>query len=307
MENETIFDAIIIGGSYAGLSSAMALGRSIRKVLVIDGGTPCNRPTPYSHNFLSRDGQTPTEISEISRAQVAKYPTVSFLEDLALTVTKTENHFEVVVQSGRAYNSKKIVLATGLKDHFPEIEGFKDCWGISIIHCPYCHGYEYRGKTTGILYQKHMPFHYLQMISNWTNDLTVFTNGQDLLTPDEYSILENHNIQINTSIFQSIEHNSGNIKKINFENNQSFELDALYAPVPTTINGQLHEQLGCEINDMEHLATDHFQETNVKGVYACGDIAAHRSLPLAVQTGSVAGIAINNALIEEKFAKTIDS
>src|SRR5690606_34953225 len=145
------FDVIIIGGSYAGLSAAMALGRSLRKVLIIDSGKPCNATTPYSHNFLTQDGSTPLKISTIARTQVEKYDTVTFYQGIALQATKRNGPFSIATATGEIFNGKKLILATGIKDKLPDIPGFAECWGISIIHCPYCHGYEYHHQNTGIL------------------------------------------------------------------------------------------------------------------------------------------------------------
>ena len=150
MENKK-FEVIIIGGSYAGLSAAMALGRSLRKVLIIDSGSACNRQTPHSHNFITQDGVPPAKISEKAKNQVLQYKSVAFINDLAIKAEKTENGFNVDTQSGEKLVTSKIIFATGIKDLVPPVPGFKECWGISLIHCPYCHGFEFRTKKTGIL------------------------------------------------------------------------------------------------------------------------------------------------------------
>ncbi|HEX2627711.1 MAG TPA: FAD-dependent oxidoreductase, partial [Chitinophagaceae bacterium] len=135
------FDVIIIGGSYSGLAAALALGRALKKVLVIDSGQPCNSPTPHSHNFITQDGKTPKEISTLARKQVEKYNTVKFIEGLAISGTKTVTGFEIQTDSTKIFEAKKLIFATGIKDIMPSIKGHAECWGISIIHCPYCHGY----------------------------------------------------------------------------------------------------------------------------------------------------------------------
>src|SRR5690554_5341159 len=145
------FDVIIIGGSYAGLSSAMALGRALRNVLIIDSGLPCNRQTPHSHNFLTQDGSTPNEIATLAKQQVEKYESVRFYKGIATSGVKTVDGFEIMTDANSTFTSKKLILATGVKDIMPALPGFAACWGISIIHCPYCHGYEYRSQNTGIL------------------------------------------------------------------------------------------------------------------------------------------------------------
>ncbi|RZL45995.1 MAG: NAD(P)/FAD-dependent oxidoreductase, partial [Pedobacter sp.] len=121
------YHVIIIGGSYAGLSAALTLGRATRKVLVVDGGKPCNKQTPHSHNFLTHDGQTPAQISSIAKAEVLKYPTVEFLDGEVLVAKKIENVFQIELKDCNRFTTRKLLLATGLKDNLPDITGLKEC------------------------------------------------------------------------------------------------------------------------------------------------------------------------------------
>ena len=150
MNNER-FDVIIVGGSYSGLSAAMALGRALRKVLIIDGGKPANRFTPHSHNFITHDGRSPGEIAALARQQVNKYPTVKQVNGFVTSAERAANEFMVVLDSGASYSATKLVFATGIIDVLPNIPGLADCWGKSVLHCPYCHGYEVRNVKTGII------------------------------------------------------------------------------------------------------------------------------------------------------------
>lgn len=122
----------------------MALGRALRYVLVIDGGDPCNKQTPHSHNFLTNDGKTPSEIVALARKQVKSYRCVTLLNGVVTNGKKTDEGFHVELASGEKYMSRKLVFATGIKDILPAIPGFAECWGISVLHCPYCHGFEVR-------------------------------------------------------------------------------------------------------------------------------------------------------------------
>ena len=170
------FDVIIIGGSYSGLAAAMALGRALRRVLIIDSGKPCNRQTPYSHNFLTQDGKTPKEISTLAKHQVEQYETVQFFNGLATNGEKTQNGFEIHTELGKQFAARKLIFATGVKDLMPHIPGFTESWGISILHCPYCHGYEVKHEKTGILGNGNYGYEFSALISNWTKDLTLYTN-----------------------------------------------------------------------------------------------------------------------------------
>ncbi len=137
MEKRKVFDVVIVGGSYAGLSAAMTLGRSLKTVLIIDSGKPCNRQTPYSHNFITQDGVKPKELFEKAKSQVLKYNTVQFLNDLVISTTKISNAFEIETKLKEKIKAKKVLFSTGVKDIMPNLKGFKESWGISILHCPY--------------------------------------------------------------------------------------------------------------------------------------------------------------------------
>lgn len=173
MTNSKKFDVIIVGGSYAGLSAGMALGRALRNVLIIDSGKPCNIQTPHSHNFITQDGKTPKEILTLAKQQVEEYKTVKFHNGLATSGMKTANGFEIITQSGDKFMAKKLIFATGVRHIMTDIMGFTECWGISVIHCPECHGYEYKNDKTGILVNGEVAYELGKLINNWTKDLTV--------------------------------------------------------------------------------------------------------------------------------------
>lgn len=296
------FEVIIIGGSYAGLSAAMALGRSLRKVLIIDSGLPCNRQTPYSHNFITHDGKKPGEISKIAKAEVLKYHTVSFLEDLAIGAEKVDEGFKILTQSGIEFHAKKLIFATGIKDTMPDIKGFTECWGISVIHCPYCHGYEFKDKATGILANGARGFHLASMVSNLTDQVTLLTNGKPDFKDEQILKLKQHDIQIIETGITAIEHQDGFIRQIIFADGTSRSFKALYAALPFTQHSNLPVSLGCELTEHGYIKVGSFQETNINGIYACGDNTnMMRSVALAVSTGSVAGAVVNGKLVEENF------
>jgi len=296
------FEVIIIGGSYAGLSAAMALGRSLRKVLIIDSGLPCNRQTPYSHNFITHDGKKPGEISKIAKAEVLKYHTVSFLEDLAIGAEKVDEGFKILTQSGIEFHAKKLIFATGIKDTMPDIKGFTECWGISVIHCPYCHGYEFKDKATGILANGARGFHLASMVSNLTDQVTLLTNGKPDFKDEQILKLKQHDIQIIETGITAIEHQDGFIRQIIFADGTSRSFKALYAALPFTQHSNLPVSLGCELTEHGYIKVGSFQETNINGIYACGDNTnMMRSVALAVSTGSVAGAVVNGKMVEENF------
>lgn len=296
------FEVIIIGGSYSGLSAAMALGRSLRKVLVIDAGKPCNRQTPHSHNFLTQDGSTPAEISTIGREQVAKYDTITFLDGFVVEGKKTRSGFEITTEKGELYVGKKLIFATGVKDIMPEIPGFADCWGISVIHCPYCHGYEVRNEKTAILANGDFGYEFGKLITNWTADLTLLTNGKSTLSEEQVAKLTNNGVSIIENEVESLQQTNGKLEQVSFKSGSNLAVKALYAKVDFVHNSDIPSSLGVELTDQGHFKVDFLQKTSIPGIYACGDnTTLFRSVSFAVSMGTIAGAACNKELIDNEF------
>lgn len=302
MKTNPIYDTLIIGGSFAGLSAAMALGRTLRRVLVIDSGQPCNRQTPHSHNFLTQDGKTPAEIAETAKQQVLAYATVEFREDLVTQARSHELGFEVKTQSGEIFLSKKLLLAFGIKDELPNIPGFADCWGISVIHCPYCHGFEFREKKTGILAQGDRAYHLATLVSQLTDQLQIITSGPEDFSPEQREKLDSNGIGILEKQPSEIIHQNGVLTLVKFSDRTSEPFDAVYADVPFSLPGKLVEQLGCKLANTGRIQVDQFQQTSAPGVYAAGDcVNPLRSVAASVAAGSLAGAMINHFLAVEQF------
>ncbi|MBN7811193.1 NAD(P)/FAD-dependent oxidoreductase [Algoriphagus sp. H41] len=294
--------AIIIGGSYAGLSAAMALGRSLRDVLILDGGQPCNRQTPHSHNFLTQDGQTPAAISQAAKAQALAYPTVQFKEDLVVEALALNGGFQVKTQSGQRYLSQKLLLAFGIKDELPAIPGFAECWGISVLHCPYCHGFEFRGKKTGILAKGDRAFHLASLVSNLSQKVKILSAGPGSFSPSQMEKLAKNGVEVVETEVSEIRHTDGMLSEVLFADGTAEPFDAVYADVPFSLPEKLLQGLGCKIAESGRIQVDALQQTNVSGLYACGDCTSMmRSVASAVHAGNLAGAMINHSLVAESF------
>lgn len=296
------YEVIIIGGSYAGLSAGMSLGRSLRNTLIIDSGKPCNRQTPHSHNFITHDGKTPKEISELARKQVEAYDTVKFYEGSVVKLRRINAEFEAEISTGEKFYAKKLILASGLKDIMPDIPGFAECWGISVLHCPYCHGYEVRNEVTGILSDGDMGFDFSKLVYNLTKDLFLLTNGKSVLSSEQKLKLAENNISLVEDEVEKIEHNNGDISKIIFRTGKEISLKALYAKVPFQQNIDVSGDLGCELTEQGFIKVDFMQKTNIPGIFACGDnVTMMRSVATAVAQGNFTGAVVNKELVEEEF------
>ena len=297
------FEVIIVGGSYSGLSAAMSLGRSLRQVLVIDSGLPCNRQTPHSHNFITQDGEVPAVISAKAKLQVDFYKTVQFFNGLAVQANKTKEGFEIKTDSEEVFTAKKVLFATGVKDLLPEIKGLAECWGISVLHCPYCHGYEVKTEKTAIIANGEMAFEYAKLILNWTKDLRLLTNGKSTITWEQKEILQKRQIEIIEEEIESLEHENGNIKQVIFKNKSNAAVKAIYFRPPFEQHCALPSALGCELTEQGLIKVDMMQKTTIPGVYASGDcVIQARSVAMAVSSGSFAGASMNKELIDESFS-----
>jgi thioredoxin reductase len=296
------YEVIIVGGSYSGMAAGMSLGRASRQVLIIDSEEPCNRQTPYSHNFLTQDGIAPNEIAALAKQQVEKYNTVTFFNGLATTGTKTKDGFEIQVTSGETFRAEKLVFATGIRDILHNIEGVAECWGISVLHCPYCHGYEVRNEKTGILGNGDYGFEFSRLISNWTNDLTLFTNGTSMLTAEQVDKLAKHRVMIVEKEVEKFEHANGHVQSIIFKDGTKSPVNAIYTANPFEQHCKIPEALGCELTDEGYIKIDAFHKTTIEGIFACGDnVTRMRAVANAVAMGTITGASVNKEIVTEKF------
>ncbi|XDD45662.1 NAD(P)/FAD-dependent oxidoreductase [Leptospira sp. WS39.C2] len=298
MESIQTFDIAIIGGSFSGLSAALSLVRSLRKIVVIDSGKPCNQNTPASHNFITHDGSSPGLIREKAIANLSKYPNFHSMSGEVTSIDKSENGFLLHGDGIPKIQTEKLIFATGLKDVFPEIPGFAESWGKSVIHCPYCHGYEFVGKTTGLWMNENGVLEHAKFLKHWSKELTLFTNGPIQFSYDEESALKKEGVSIVTDKVKSLKHIDGNLTSIQLESGKEIPMLALYAKVQMIQHSKLPESLGCKLLPSGHLEVSNLYETNFPGVYAVGDMASmFRSVAHAVHSGNIAGAMLNRAMI----------
>jgi thioredoxin reductase len=268
---------------------------------VVDSGKPCNRYTRHSHNFITQDGEKPFEIAQKAKNQVLKYDTVTLREDLVLSASQTEFGFEVITAEKRV-TASKLIIATGIRDIFPAIEGFEDCWGKTIIHCPYCHGYEFKGENTGIMANGERAFHLASLVNNLSDSISLITSGKADFTEDQLYKLERNKINIIEKEIKKVVHENGELKEVRFDDDSVQTFTALYAALPFEQSSSIPVALGCEMTEMGYINTGFLQKTTVPGVYACGDNAGMmRSVASAVASGNTAGAGVNSELTAERF------
>lgn len=298
-------DAVVIGGSFAGLSAAIHIARARRSVCVIDAGHPRNRFADTSHGFFAQDGCDPRDMIARAHAQLQRYPGVRAIADEAGAAHATEGGFAVALASGEAISARKLVLAFGVSDVLPEIPGLPERWGKSVLHCPYCHGFEYAGGQLGVL--QTAPFSALKalLVADW-GPTTLFLNGGE--APDEAARarLEGRGVTIEAAPIVALSGEKLSLSSLSLADGRDVSIDALYLTPRSRLNSSIAEQLGCAIDDGPFgamIRTDAAKQTTVPGVYAAGDIArAPHNATWAAADGVMAGVSLHQSLVFDPLA-----
>lgn len=297
-KENAMFDTAIIGGASAGLAAALTLGRSARKTIVFDTGAPRNKPAAHAHNFLTQDGTPPLEILAIGRKQLKQYPSVQLEQDKVTAAVKKGKHFQLSTASGKQITVRSIILATGVKDIFPDIEGIEKLWGDKVIHCPYCHGWEMKDKPVAIIANGEDVMHMAPLVHNLNKDLVVLTNGKSTI-PEKVPVPV-----VEKSIRRIAEDGEG--IKILFEDGSTLSRSGAYMRVAgIKFHNELAVQLGCELTEAGSVKVDAFYQTTVPNVFAAGDLShpGLHQVSIAAAGGHTAAATCNRMLCVEDFAQ----
>ncbi|MDP4194616.1 MAG: NAD(P)/FAD-dependent oxidoreductase [Bacteroidota bacterium] len=300
-----MYDVIIIGGGPAGLNAALFLGRCRRKVLVLDSGKPRNFRTKAMHGYLSRDGIKPLEFLNIGAEELKKYD-VKKMQTEVNRIDKTETGFEITNNEGEKFYSKKLLIATGIKDNIPEIEGIEEFYGKSVFHCPYCDGWEVKDKSLCVYAKGKAAFALSVSLLNWSEDVILCTDGISRLTALEREELKLLGIKIFSQKIRCLEGTDGQLERIVFVNGESIDRDALFFSAGQRQHSPLAEQLGCKFGYKSFYVTNRKQQTNVKGAYVAGDVTKDvKFVIVAAAEGARAAVAINIELQDEEKEKRL--
>lgn len=296
-----IYDVVIAGGGPAGLSAALVLGRCLRKVLICDTGKPRNASSDASWGFLTRDGTPPQELLRIAREQLIPYG-VEFRKDEIIDIKRAQDYFIVDTFSGVQYYSKKILIATGVKDYLPEIPDVQKYYGKSIHHCPYCDGWQVRNQPLVAYGKGTVAIGMSLSLKTWSNNVTLCTdtNGKYRLSAADISKLARNGIKIQTTKIIRLEGKNSQLETIHFKDGTSISCNAIFFSLGFNQHSEVARKLNCEFTSRGVIKTNNSQQTSIPGVYAAGDADRDmQQVVIAAAEGAKAGININKDLQKE--------
>lgn len=288
-----MFDVVVIGGGPAGMSAALVAGRGRKQVLLIDEEKPRNAVTHETHAFLTRDGAKPEEFRAKGRRDLLHYPTISIKKGKILSIAKTkEESFELIAESGETINTRNIVLATGVKETLPDVKGIENYYGNSIFSCPFCDGWEMRYKPLVLISESIQALHLIKLLKNWTDDLMVATNGKSIFDAEQKKILERNNVRFIEERIIKLNGSHGELEGIVFESGKEIKRSGGFCTTILDHNFSFIKQLGVEVGETGFVKTDIMGHTNIKGLYAAGEITGPSQLIVSASQGHMAGTGI---------------
>lgn len=293
------YDVIVVGASFAGLSAAMQLARARRRLLLVDAGRPRNRFARTSHGFLGQDGVPPAGIMREGLTQLARYPIVDFVHAEAMSAARDDDGVVVTLPDGAGVKARKLILAIGVTDELP-LDSMTPRWGVSVLHCPYCHGYEVRDRRLAVIANVPGAAHQAMLLPDW-GPTTFFTQGTFEPTGEEAALLAARGVGIeHTPVVELLGEGSG-IEALRLADGRAAPAEVVFTAPKTRVASPLAEQLGCAFVDGPtgpHIEVDAMQQTSVPGVFAAGDAAsAMYNATLASAAGVMAGVAAHRALV----------
>lgn len=293
------YDVIIVGGSFAGLSAAMQLARARRRILLVDAGQPRNRFAAASHGFLGQDGVAPADIMREGLRQLSAYSTVDFFHGEAEAATATDAGFQLQLRDGAEAAGRRLVFATGVSDTLP-LPSMNPRWGVSVLHCPYCHGYEVRDRPIGVIANHPGSVHQGMLLPDW-GPTTYFTQGVFEPTAEEADLLAARGVGIERTPVIELLGDGAATRAARLADGREIPIEAVFTAPATRPTSPLAEQLGCALIDGmtgPHIQVDAMQQTTIAGVFAAGDAAQPmHNATLASAGGVLAGVAAHRSLV----------
>jgi thioredoxin reductase len=299
-----MLDVVIVGAGPAGLSAALVLGRARRRVLVCDAGHPRNAASHGLHCYLTRDGIEPAEFLRLGREELRPYETVELRQaevtDARRLVDRGADNFEVTLSNGERMTTRKLLLATGVIDELPEIEGLSEFYGTSVFHCPYCDGWEMRDEPLAVYGKGENGLGLALELTFWSGNLVLCTDGPAELSGEAVERLKKRNIPLNENKIARLEGNAGVLERIVFADGESLPVRGIFFSASQKQGSELPKKLGCKFTEQGCVRTYDYEMTDVPGLYVAGDASRFVQFAIvAASEGALAAVAINKELMKE--------
>jgi thioredoxin reductase len=300
------YDVAIVGGGPAGLTAAMWLGRYLRRVVLVDSGDPRNWQTRGINGYLGLPAVTPAQLRGAGRDEARRWG-AELIDGCVESITRvSDEHFRLALESGDTFESRRLLLAFGVKDIWPDIPGLEHIYGATAYHCPDCDGHETRGKKTVVVGVGRKAVGLALALSTWTRELVVCTNGHDPeLTEALLAQLDALNIPVLTTRVRCAVHQDRTLQALELEDGMSLDCERLFFSIGRYAADDLAQRLGCQRNDEDCIVIDEHFHTSVQHVYAAGDLVPGTQIALSAAAGGAkAAIAIHHSLLAPEFRIT---
>ena len=298
-----MYDVIIVGGGPAGLSAALNFGRGLTAALVIDNNQPRNKVTTESHGYLTQDGVSPDEFRQSAKADLVKYEDIETVEDRVVNIVKEDGVFKVTTEK-TSYESKQVLLATGIREFYPDIKNFEQFYGKSVFYCPWCDGYEMKHRRIAIMVDEMSIDHIVMLLSNWSDDLLICTNGNDVLTEELKALFDSKGYAYKDAVITEMTGQDNQVESLIFEDNTSEEIGGMIASMKWDTDYESLKNLDVDRDEKGQIITDQFGETSVSGLFVSGETKANFARQLinaAADGGDVAKFMIMKRLQEDFY------
>ncbi len=289
------FDVVVVGGGPAGLSAALCLGRARKSVVVIDAGSPRHAVAEGVHNLITREGMPPAELRAVTWEQMRPYTSVEGpVQARVNRITQDQKHWVVESESG-SFRCRAVVIATGVIDEHPEIPGYKELWGHSIHQCPFCHGWEVQDQPAAVIGAPEHLLHMAPMLSGWTNDIAVFSNGVPM-TDEQKAIFKKANVPACDQPIADLRRSGTQLEEIVLENGSSLARSVIFS-VTSQRQVPLVQALELELNEMGYIVVDEQLQTSRPGIWAAGDVTSRmQQVVQSAAQGLLAGAMITASI-----------
>lgn len=300
-------DVLVVGGSAAGLAAALQLARQRRSVIVVDSGEPRNAPASHMHGYLGHEAAAPSLLTSIGREEVRSHGG-EVLRGRVVGVARTDDRFEARLLGGHTIAARRVLIATGIEDVLPDIEGLEKHWGRDVIHCPFCHGFEVRDRRVVQIVTHPMALHPTPLFRQLTADLTVVLHDDVQVDAAHVDAMRSAGVTFVNGTVIAINDAGGRVTAVELSDGRRIPADAVAIAPRFRARAEPFEDLG--IKAVPHpsglgdvVEADPMGATGVPGVYAAGNVTDPSQQVLhAAANGSRVGAVISFSLADHDVA-----